>query len=159
MTDKPQTDANTSGYGWARTVIVCAIVVTLLIGTVLVVRAIPVTRRYYTDADTIRQPLDQATARDILWQPPRELSELINTTADDYEPTLSGDGLTLYFVRGKAGSNADIFVSLRTADGWTEPEPLAGVNSDYDDLGPEPAADGASLYFYSDRPGGAGGYD
>lgn len=119
----------------------------------------PIRAEYYSDAGTIRQPVREAQPRDILWQPPTPLSDLVNTTHEDYEPRLSWDGLTLFFVRGQAGENADIFVSRRTPAGWTQAEPLAAINSERDELGPEPAPDGAALYFYSDRTGGAGGYD
>ena len=134
-------------------------VTSLVVLVIAVVRWLPVTNRYYTDADTIREPLHDARTRDILWQPPRPLSEIINTTADDYEPRLSSDGLTLYFVRGKAGGHADIFISQKIPKGWTAPTSLREVNSEFDDLGPEPSADGQSLYFYSDRVGGVGGFD
>ena len=87
------------------------------------------------------------------------LPDLIDAGFDAYEPRFSVDGLTLYFVRGKAGDNADIYFSERSFVGWSEPEPLVSINSTYDDLGPEPSQDGQSLYFYSDRPGGQGGYD
>ena len=62
-------------------------------------------------------------------------------------------------MRGKAGGNADIYLSTRTVDGWTDPTPVDAVNSNRDELGPEPTADGSALYFYSNRPGGVGGYD
>ncbi|MFQ5491273.1 MAG: carboxypeptidase regulatory-like domain-containing protein, partial [Phycisphaerae bacterium] len=84
---------------------------------------------------------------------------IINTGADDYEPRITADGQTLFFVRGQSGQNADIYWSRRTPQGWSEPAPLTSVNSDHDDLGPEPSADGLTLFFYSDRPGGQGGYD
>lgn len=119
----------------------------------------PERHRFFTDADTIRQPIDAAEPRDILWQPPVVLSEQINTPEHDYEPRISADGLTLYFVRGKAGENTDILYATRTLDGWTEPAPLEGVNTEYDELGPIPSRDGTALYFYTDRPGGMGGYD
>ncbi len=141
-----------------RTLIAVAIVAAAVLGA-LVVHSIPVSHRYFTDADQIREPASSARTRDILWQPARKLDEIINTVADDYEPRLSADGLTLFFVRGKAGGGADIYTATHTPQGWTEPQPLKDVNSDYDDLGPEPSADGESLYLYSDRPGGAGGYD
>jgi hypothetical protein len=124
-----------------------------------VTRLLPANVLYYTDADTIKLPVADADTREILWQPPKPLADLINTGADDYEPRPSSDGLTLFFVRGKAGENADIYFSTRTHDGWAQPEPLTGVNSEYDDLGSEPSPEGQSLYFYSDRPGGCGGYD
>ncbi len=114
---------------------------------------------FLTDADTIRTPLPLAPARDILWQPAAPLPPFISGSAEDYEPRLSWDGLTLYFVRGRAGANADLYTARRTPGGWTEPEPLAGINSEADELGPEPSRDGTSLYFYSNRAGSLGGYD
>jgi hypothetical protein len=114
---------------------------------------------YYTDADTIRLPAVHAAPRDVLWQPPRALPPSINTDRDDYEPRLTNDGLMLYFVRGRAGDDANIYFCHRAHDGWSEPRPLDGVNTDADELGPEPSADGTALYFYSNRPGGFGGYD
>jgi hypothetical protein len=133
------------------------IAVIALLGVAWYVR--PKVTRFYSDADSIRQAEAEARIRDILWQPPTPLEEIVNTGDDDYEPRLSADGLTLYFVRGKAGGNADIHACTRTHEGWTVPTPVPGVNSPYDDLGPEPTADGQSLYFYSDRHGGRGGYD
>ena len=114
---------------------------------------------FYSDADTINQPADMAVVRDILWQPPQRLAELINTLEDDYEPRPSADGQLLYLVRGKAGENADIFCCARSIDGWSQATPLEMINSEFDDLGPAPSADGKRIYFYSDRPGGSGGYD
>jgi hypothetical protein len=135
--------------------------VALLIASLAVVawQVRPETHSFYTDADSIKEPVAGAVKRDVLWQPPTALADTINAGGDDYEPRMSADGLTLYFVRGKAGHNADIYCSRRTYEGWTKPQPLSDVNSDADDLGPELSADGASLYFYSDREGGRGGYD
>ncbi|GMU37618.1 MAG: PD40 domain-containing protein [Phycisphaerae bacterium] len=116
-------------------------------------------RVYYTDADTIREPAESAALRDVLWQPPTPLPSLINLDGDEYEPRVSPDGLTLYFVCGKPGENADIFVASRTPDGWTPPQPLVALNTPDDELGPAPTVDGRILYFYSNRPGGRGGYD
>ncbi|MCZ6654627.1 MAG: hypothetical protein O7D91_16565, partial [Planctomycetota bacterium] len=118
-----------------------------------------VRQAFYSDADTINRPADMAVVRDILWQPPQRLAELINTLEDDYEPRPSADGQLLYLVRGKAGENADIFCCARTIDGWSQATPLEMINSEFDDLGPEPSSDGKKIYFYSDRPGGSGGYD
>ncbi|MBI4718318.1 MAG: PD40 domain-containing protein [Planctomycetes bacterium] len=114
---------------------------------------------FYTDADTIREPQSSAALREVLWQPPLPLPDLPEMDEEVYEPRLSADGMTLFFVRGKAGGAADIFCCLRTARGWSDPHPLEGVNTEFDDLGPEPSSDGKALYFYSDRPGGMGGYD
>jgi Tol biopolymer transport system component len=113
----------------------------------------------YTDADTIRQDIAEAAPRDVLWQPPAALPPGINSTGDEYEPALSRDGLTLLFVRGGAGGEADLYASTRSASGWSEPQPITSINTDADELGPTLAVDGSRLYFCSDRGGGAGGYD
>lgn len=142
-------------------------VVILLIAAVSFLRyALPARQSFYTDGRTIKEPANTARPRDILWQPPIKLTPSINSRADDYEPRVSGDGNTLFFVRGKAGHNADIYFSSKTfekcqaaAPCWSEPEPLASIDTEYDELGPERSVDGRSLYFYSDRPGGRGGYD
>lgn len=141
----------------------------LWVGALVVVIAplawfsLPSRTHFYTDAETIREPLDVTRPRDILWQPPRVVDFGFSVGEDLYEPRLSADGLTLYFVRGKAGNadsgSADIVFSRRAYEGWSPPQPLHGVNSDADDLGPELSADGTTLYFYSNRAGGQGGYD
>ena len=120
----------------------------------------PQSEPYYTDADTIHASQEIAQLRDILWQPPESLGQPINTPEhDEYEPTLSPDGLTLVFVRGQPGGGADLYQSVRTPDGWTEPEPIESLNTNADELGPEFTHDGTGLYFYSDRDGSLGGYD
>ncbi len=114
---------------------------------------------YYTDADAIRRPLDEVVPRDILWRPAVKLPALINTTADEREPGVGADGMTVFFVRGKPGFNADIFTSTQIPNGWTVPEALDALNTLADELGPTPSPDGTMLYFHSDRAGGHGGYD
>ncbi len=109
-----------------RLLIASVVAVIIALGVVLVAQLIPTTRSFYTDADTIKQPIATARIRDILWQPPTRLE--VNSTGEDYEPRVSGDGLTLFFVRGKAGQNADIFIAHRRRGGWSEPEPLTEVN-------------------------------
>ncbi len=125
----------------------------------------------WTDGAAIRVPTAGAPVREILWQPAEPLPGTmgkaggvggVGGSTDEYEPRYSADGTTLVFVRGRPGQNAELFTSKRTArggGGWSEPTPIASVNTEHDELGPELSLDGTSLYFYSDRPGGLGGYD
>ena len=156
---KQDTRASSARSRWTRRVLVG--VSSVLAAIVITITAVtwPRTTIYYSDSDTINQPAKSAHLREILWQPAKLLDTPMRSDGHDYEPTLSADGNTLYFVRGKAGHNADIYYCRRTPEGWTAPEPLAAVNTEYDDLGPAPTADDSALYFYSDRPGGLGGYD
>ena len=145
--------------GIMKRVLVAASLFTLLGGGALTWYLWPRRHAIYTDGQRIHQPAGTAVLREILWQPPLPVPGPINSPSDDYEPRLTADGLTLFFVRGKAGHNADLYYSRRGPDGWSAPAPVPGVTSQYDELGGQPSPDGRSLYFYSDRPGGAGGYD
>jgi len=115
---------------------------------------------FYTDADSIQEPLETASLRDILWTPAVDLGPRINDSAlDDSEPAIGADGSELLFVRTSASGDADIVASRRDGGGWSQPEPIDAINSEYDDLGPEMSRDGSTVLFYSNRPGGFGGYD
>lgn len=114
---------------------------------------------YLTDGQTIRESAATAALREVLWQAPTPVGHLTDTPSDEFEPRISADGGTLFFVRGKPGHNADIYVATRGPEGWGSLQPFEEVNTSDDELGPEPSADGLLLYFYSDRPGGLGGYD
>jgi hypothetical protein len=87
----------------------------------------------------------------------------INSTAWDSAPTLSSDGLTLYFMSDRAGGvgDSDIWYATRTStsDVFGTPQNLAQVNSSAVEASPALSADGLKLYFNSNRPGGAGGQD
>jgi len=85
-----------------RFLIASAIVLFAAVGAGIAWRVWPQSHSYYTDAESIKEPVSSAALRDILWQPPVALTEVINTGVDDYEPRMSADGLTLFFVRGKA---------------------------------------------------------
>lgn len=144
-----------------------ALRITLLLSAAFAIVAVAAvlwyTRRqsvgYYTDAETIRRPAADSAPRDIMWEPAEPLDPGINTLDHEYEPRICEHGAAMFFVRGKAGENADIYYCLRTSAGWGEPAALDAINTDAEELGPEPSPDGLTLYFYSDRDGGAGGYD
>ncbi len=139
--------------------VVMGVLLTAVVVGLALFFTLPRSQPVYTDADTIYASKEIAKVRDVLWQPPEILSEVLATEGDEYEPALSPDGLTLMFVRGRPGENADLYQSVRTTDGWSEPEPVAGLNTENDELGPAFTPDGEGLYFYSDRAGTLGGYD
>jgi ankyrin repeat protein len=84
----------------------------------------------------------------------------------DVDPFITADGRRLYFCsnrplngQGDAVKDFDIWMSERTAKGWSEPKNLgAPVNSDADEFYPSLTKDG-TLYFQSRRPGGPGAPD
>lgn len=116
--------------------------------------------RVWTDGGAIRAQAKHVSPRTMLWTPPVALDAPINTDTDEYEPRTSGDGQWLFFVRGRAALNADLYVAQRTLEGWANPQPLEGLNTaEFDELGPCPSFDGRTLYFASNRDGGEGGYD
>src|SRR5712691_3149167 len=107
---------------------------------------------------------------------PRKLPFPPNDQYGSYEPTITGDGNTIYFARFAGtgdkrvtGTTTDIFVTHRirqdrewpgTGADWTVPERLPDtVNSDSMDQEPRISADGKTLYFMSKRSGGHGGAD
>ena len=87
------------------------------------------------------------------WGQPENLGQGINTPADEACPSVSVDGLTLYFTRGLSESGTyDLWVTKRITrnDPWGEPEKLASpVNSEDDELLPNISRDGLELYFIS----------
>jgi hypothetical protein len=113
--------------------------------------------RYWTNGREIKTPTAGAPLRRILWLPAQPVPSV--TDADQYEPKVSADGLTMVFVRRRAGSNADLFEARWSPNGWSEATPIEAVNTEKDELGPELSRDGSELYFYSDREGSLGGYD
>ncbi len=103
---------------------------------------------------------------------PVALTEL-NSSYDDFGPTVTADGLTLYFTSRRPGTNDkqqietkdfgdDLFVSHRDTSGhWSKPVTLPPpVNSSDDEGASTVSADGQSLYFsLCRRPDGIGDCD
>ena len=98
------------------------------------------------------------------WGEPENLGPTVNSSAYDGEPSLSSNGLTLFFnSRRTGGSGADdLWVTTRpaTSDPWGPPVNLGpAVNSSSSDFFPSISNDGSTLLFTSNRPGGIGWFD
>ncbi|MBL7184853.1 MAG: PD40 domain-containing protein [Phycisphaerae bacterium] len=96
-------------------------------------------------------------SKDENWGNPVNLGPTINSSSMETYPSISTDGLSLYF-----SSSGDIFVTTRARkdDDWGTPVNV-GVppNTSSWEGFPNISADGRVLFFYSDRPGGYGGMD
>src|SRR6185437_3702507 len=115
--------------------------------------------KFWTDSRFIRVADREAKLREVLWTPPQALGAPFDGDTQRYEPNLSPDGSEFFFVVGKPGHKARIYVSYRKNNKWGDAVIFGQVDGLYDDLGPRLTPDGNTLLFYSDRPGGFGGYD
>jgi hypothetical protein len=102
--------------------------------------------------------------KDDAWGEPANLGPMINSSTWDVSPSLSGDGLTLYFASGQSGGygNGDIWVTRRAtrSDAWGPLENLGPpVNTSGDESFVAISSDSLELCLgeYSPvRPGGVG---
>lgn len=81
-----------------------------------------------------------------------------NTNQDEAPLYISADGLTLYFCKDVKGQT-DIYMSNYLDKVWSNPKPVAEINSGANETGLSVSADGKYLYFCSDRDGGNGKFD
>ena len=122
--------------------------------------------RYQTQIATVddasRWSEDSAPPRrEFVWQ---TAVPVVLQNSRGIRPQIADNGNTLYFtVRNTSEidsvNNLDIVRSRWTDAGWSEPEPMANLNSPADDVGPVIRADGKVLYLYSSRNGGFGRMD
>jgi len=96
---------------------------------------------------------------DFIFGTPENLGPTVNSSRIETEPSISSDGLDLFFDSSRSGGygNWDLWVSSRatTEDDWGRPVNLGStVNSSAYDLAPSISADSLSLYFSSNRSGG-----
>jgi hypothetical protein len=92
------------------------------------------------------------------WTPPQRLPAPVNGSRAEFSPSISTDGLSLYFASDREGNlgQIDLWVSTRErpTDSWREPTNLGpdinvpGAMT----LAPFISADGRTLYFMSARP-------
>ena len=98
------------------------------------------------------------------WGDPVKLGQAINTTYTEWHPSITADGLELYFDSDRPGGEGseDLWVSKResTADEWGAPVNLGpAINtSDFEEAA-SISADGLVLVWDSNRPDGFGESD
>ena len=94
------------------------------------------------------------------WGEPVNAGEPVNSSANDFCPTISRDGHLFYFVSNRSGGcgGDDLYVTRLRPDGWDPVENLGcDVNSAANEASPMPLPESGSgpvLYFSSNRPGG-----
>jgi len=116
--------------------------------------------RYYVDGESINRRAIHSTLVFNLWEEPVFLPGELNLLKGNQEATLSEDGNTMIVSRMFSRDNMDLFISHRTAQGWSKPVALSGfINTGYDERGPCLSRDGNWLMFQSNRPDTHGGYD
>lgn len=95
--------------------------------------------------------------------PPKLIAALSDPDADDEDPTLSADGLELYFMSDRGNfSSQDIWVSTRatTADPWGQPTRVAELSTtQYAERSPSLSADGLTMWLASNRPPSTTSFD
>ncbi|MBI1225829.1 MAG: OmpA family protein [Bacteroidetes bacterium] len=101
--------------------------------------------------------------KDGQWTKVRNLGAPVNTPGWESQPSLSGDGKTLFFTAERKGGigGKDIWMSRRQTDGkWSVPTNIgAPINTIGDEQSPFVHADGKTLYFMSNGLPGMGGFD
>lgn len=98
------------------------------------------------------------------WGEPVNLGPVVNSSAGEWAPSISADGLTLFFSSTRPGGSgkSDLWVTTRATknDPWGEPVNLGPtVNSSAGDGGPSISSDRLTLFFASRRLGGLGDDD
>ncbi|HTV22807.1 MAG TPA: hypothetical protein VMG12_29155 [Polyangiaceae bacterium] len=88
---------------------------------------------------------------------PEPLVGLDFASGSEFGPSLTADGLTLYFAQGLSG-DGDLYRATRPDRGVTFSTPVAltNINTNDDEGTPFISADGLRLYYYSTRAGGPG---
>jgi Tol biopolymer transport system component len=107
---------------------------------------------------------DQEGHAGLLFGTPTNLGPTVNAPAHESVPSISADGLSLYFQSDRHGGHGlwDLYVTKRTTteDAWGAAVNLGPpVNSSSIEYTPCISADGLELHFGSKRPGGHGGGD
>jgi len=91
------------------------------------------------------------------WSDPRWLGATVNSSADDFHPAISHNGLSLYITSARTGGfgQGDIWVSQRDSldDPWGPPKNLGpNINTADDEFAPDFSPDGHWLFFSRGLP-------
>jgi hypothetical protein len=92
------------------------------------------------------------------WQEPVNLGPNVNSSASDTEPSISGDGLELYFGHWD-DSILRVCTRLSKDAPWSSPAEIGPPVGAGDAWAADISADGLSLYFTSTRASGYGQFD
>jgi hypothetical protein len=97
---------------------------------------------------------------------PTVIPALASDMTGEGDPSLTEDGLELYFSSDRTGGGGgaqDIWVSTRETvdDDWGDPDPVLALNGADAEFDPEVSADGLTMWLNSNRAvmGAKGGYD
>jgi len=97
------------------------------------------------------------------WNTPELLPPPINSIADDFGSTFTGDGQTMIYVRCEDPNgigSCDLYITQLIGTTWTEPQNLGNVvNSEEWESQPTVSSDGNRIIFTSIRKAGYGGTD
>src|SRR5262245_18485506 len=97
------------------------------------------------------------------WAAPENVGGSVNTAFNEQHPSISPDGLSLYFVSDRPGGlgGYDIYAADRpdTDSPWNDPVAIEALNSGASEFAPAFDPGGHLLFFGSERPGGCGGRD
>ncbi len=95
---------------------------------------------------------------------PHNLGPNVNSSHDEYWPSLTVDGSMLVFTRllpvNGMRKQEDFYFSRSDSSGWTLSEPMTALNSEYNEGAQSLSADGKLLFFTRcNHPGGFGSCD
>jgi outer membrane protein OmpA-like peptidoglycan-associated protein len=97
------------------------------------------------------------------WSQPSNLGSPVNTSSWESQPSISGDGRTLFFSSNRPGGEGgkDLWYSVQNDKNiWSKPVNLGKtINTPGEEMSPFIHFDGRTLYFSSDGRIGMGGFD
>ena len=117
-----------------------------------------------TDAEQSAREPRFSSSEGPEWSAPVNLGPVVNSAVRDENPTLSADGLSLYFISDRPGGlgGVDVWVTRRASRSrpWEAPVNVGPpVNTPVIDGAPSLSPDGHLLFIHSNRPGTFGGND